>query len=200
MPTIVVAIGVLLAGCSGSGAESAGQTAPSRSAPLTSPAAQSALDTAGRPAAGTLENGTFTISDPIFGGSSAEDGRLTSQSWDVYYVREGGGVGAWGAGLDIFTSPEKALASAREQAKFFGCPEPRRTVESFPVGEPDWVDAASCRRSSGNGFRATASMSRDTVTTNLTVTGRSRAGAEAALISVWPSLEATAVEVLDHLP
>ena len=144
------------------------------------------------PADGSFSRGTFDFGFTIDGVASDEEGRLASASWDVYYVLDTEDVGAWGAGMDVFSSVEAANASARKLADFWICAGPRRPVDGIDLDTVDWLDATSCKYpSEEGGYYATLSAADGLVTANLTISARSREIAEAALLGVWTSLSAT---------
>ena len=169
--------------------------------PMTAAHAQGVLADEGPSGDGRFPGGTFRFgstfdnSDSPFGNSDVRiDGRLASASWDVYWHRDEGDVGAWGVGIDVLRTPERAARALDEEAAFW-CQGPRRGVEGLgDVGLAD-VRTSSCRRAGGEGFYATLDAADGPVLTSLTVGGPTRAEAVAALRAVWPAIRDAVVRV-----
>jgi hypothetical protein len=169
--------------------------------PMSAAQAQEVLARDGPSGEGRFPGGTFTVgsafdnSDSPFGDSGMlADGRLASASWDVYWYRGDGDRGAWGVGIDVFRTPERAARALDEDAAFW-CPGARRAIEDFESGGLADVRASSCRRAGGDGFYATLDAADGPVFTSITVGGPTRRAAVAALRAVWPEIRDAVVRV-----
>lgn len=169
--------------------------------PMTAAQAQEVLAHEGPSGDGRFPGGTFTFGSPFdnsdspFGNSKTlTGGRLASASWDVYWHRNDGDVGAWGVGIDVLRTPERAARALDEGAAFW-CQGPRRGVEDLGNGGLADVRTSSCRRAGGEGFYATLDAADGPVLTSLTVGGPTRAEAVAALRAVWPAIRDAVVRV-----
>jgi hypothetical protein len=200
----VVGQAALVAACNGADRSAAADPEPTPSATvrtaLTASDARELLSSVTPPADGSFSGGTFDLGEAVPGPVEVVDGRLASSSWDVYYVLDEGDVGAWGAGVKIFTTSRAAQQSADELATFWSCRGARTAVESIGPTSYDVVRATSCRKPDGHGYLATVSAVDGVVTANLTVTARSRREATAALTRVWASLSTTAQAVVADVP
>ncbi|MEJ7831667.1 MAG: hypothetical protein WKF79_02035 [Nocardioides sp.] len=195
----VVGLAVALAPTTACSKE-AGPGASPRGPATTTSQAEAILQVVGVPSDRDFAGGSFEFADPFVGGSSAEDGRLASSSWDVYFVRDTGDVGAWGAGLDIFDSVEAAQRSAQKVATFSVCEGPRQPVDGIDGSDYDVLEAISCPRVADDGYVAYVSASDGVVTANLTVSGPTRTSATTAVVEVWASLSETAQGAVERLP
>ena len=196
-----VLVGVLLlvvglSGCSSDEAEGRVQREP-----MSAAQAQEVLAQDGPAGEGRFPGGTFTFgsafdnSDSPFGDSGMlSDGRLASASWDVYWYRSDGDRGAWGVGIDVFRTPERAARALDEDAAFW-CPGARRAIEDVESAGSADVSASSCRRAGGDGFYATADAADGPVFVSITVGGPTRPAAVAALRAVWPEIRDAVVRV-----
>lgn len=168
------------------------------SEPPTEAEATRAVDDLANPADGEFAHGSFDFSDQLGSKPARRDGRLTSTSWDVYYVLDDGDVGAWGAGLDVFDSADAAAAAADLLATFWVCDGPREPV-SLEADGYDVLEASTCKRPSEDGYYATLSAADGVVTANLTLASYDREVAEAALVAVWGSLSERTQDVVEDL-
>jgi hypothetical protein len=167
--------------------------------PVTAAQAQEVLAREGPSGDGRFPGGTFRFgstfdnSDSPFGTDMRIDGRLASASWDIYWHRNDDDRGAWGVGIDVLRTPERAARALDEEAAFW-CQGPRRAVEDLGDGGLADVRAVSCRRA-GEGFYATLDAADGQVLTSLTVAGPTRSAAVAALHAVWPAIRDAVVRV-----
>jgi hypothetical protein len=184
----VLALIVALAGCR---ADEAGGHQPK---PMTAAQAQEVLAREGPSGDGRLPGGTFRFGSTFDNSEMRTGGRLASASWDVYWHRNDGDRGAWGVGIDVLLTPERAVRALDEEAAFW-CPGPRRGVEDLGNGSLADVRASSCRRAGGEGFYATLDAADGPVLASLTVAGPTRRAAVAALHAVWPAIRDAVVRV-----
>ena len=182
--------------------EASGTTEPK---PMTAAQAQEALAGEGPSGDGRFPGGTFTFGSPFdnsdspFDDSDSADssgisGRVASASWDIYWHRNDGEVGAWGVGIDVLRTPGRAARALDEEAAFW-CPGPRRGVADLENGGLAGVRASTCRRAGGEGFYATLDAADGQVLASLTVGGPTRPAAVAALRAVWPAIRDAVVRV-----
>ena len=197
---LLLGVLVLIVGLTGCRSdETAGGHEPK---PMTAAQAQEVLAHEGPSGDGRFPGGTFTFGSPFdnsdspFGSSgTGTRGWLASASWDVYWYRNDGDRGAWGAGIDVLRTPGSA-AQALDKGAAFWCPGPRRGVEDFGNGGglAD-VRASSCHRAGGDGFYGTLDAADGPVLASLTVGGPTRRAAVAALRAVWPAIRDAVVRV-----
>jgi hypothetical protein len=162
--------------------------------PMTAAQAQEVLAHEGPSGDGRLPGGTFRFGSTFDNSEMRTGGRLASASWDVYWHREDGDRGAWGVGIDVLLTPERAARALDEEAAFW-CPGPRRGVEDLGSDGLAEVRASSCRRAGGEGFYATLDAADGPVLASVTVAGPTRRAAGAALRAVWPAIRDAVVRV-----
>ncbi|MGH3336548.1 MAG: hypothetical protein ACRDOZ_12055 [Nocardioides sp.] len=169
--------------------------------PMTAAQVQEVLAHEGPSGDGRFPGGTFTFGSPFDNSDSpfgdpekGIGGRLASASWDVYWYRNDGDRGAWGAGIDVLRTPGRAARALDDEAAFW-CPGSRRGVEELGNGGVADVRASTCRRAGGEGFYATLDAADGSVLTSLTVGGPTRPAAVAALRAVWPAIRDAVVRV-----
>lgn len=155
--------------------------------PMTADRAQQVLTEEGPAGEGRFRGGTFRFGGPFDNSEMRTDGRLASASWDIYWHRDHGDRGAWGVGIDVLETPERAARALDEEAAFW-CPGPRRPVRGLGDGGVDDVRTSSCRRAGGEDFYATLDALDGSVLASLTVAGPTRRAATAALQAVWPAI------------
>jgi hypothetical protein len=171
------------------------------SKPMTTAQAQEMLAQEGPSGDGRFPGGTFTFgsafdnsNSPFGDPETLPGGKLASASWDVYWHGNGDDRGAWGVGIDVFRTPERA-SRALDEDEAFWCPGQRRAVEDPGNGGLADVRASSCHRAGGEGFYATLDAADESVVTHLTVGGGTRPEAVAALRAVWPAIRDAVVRV-----
>lgn len=174
---------------------------------MTAGQAQEVLAQDGPSGDGRFPGGTFTFGSPFDNSDSPFDdpdspgssgmqasGRVASASWDIYWHRHDGDLGAWGVGIDVLRTPGRAARALDEEAAFW-CPAARRGIEDLGTGGLADVRASSCRRAGGDGFYATLDAVDGPVRASLTVGGPTRHAAVAALHAVWPAIRDAVVRV-----
>jgi hypothetical protein len=196
---LLLGVLVLTLGSTGCRSDEAGRGLEPK--PLAAAQAQTVLADEGPSGHGRFPGGTFTFGSPFdnsdspFGNSKMRiGGRLASASWDVYWYRNDGDRGAWGVGIDVLPTPERAARALDEEAAFW-CPGPRRGVDDLGAGGLADVRASTCRRAGGEGFYATLDAADGSVLTSLTVGGPTRPAAAGALRAVWPAVREAVVRV-----
>lgn len=193
---LLLGVLVLIVGLTGCRSdEAAGRLQPR---PMAAAQAQEVLAREGPSGEGRLPGGTFRFGSPSDNSEIRAGGRLASASWDVYWHRNDGGRGAWGVGIDVLLTPERAARALDEEAAFW-CPGPRRGVQDLANGGPADVRASSCRRAGGEGFYATLDAADGRIFGTLTVAGPTRSAAVVALRAVWPAVRDAVVRVRESL-
>jgi hypothetical protein len=193
-------LGMLVASVGLTGCRSDEAASGPRTRPMTPDQVQEVLAQEGPSGGGRFPGGTFTFGSPFdnsdspFGDSGMAGGRLASASWDIYWHGNEGDRGAWGAGIDVLRTPERAARALDEEAGFW-CPGPRRAVRNLGDGGLAEVRASTCHRAGGHGFYATYDAADGPVLADLTVGGPTRRAAVAALRAVWPSIRDAVVRV-----
>ena len=196
IPWILLSVLVSIVGLTGCRSEKVAREVEPK--PITAARAQYVLAHEGPSGEGPLPGGRFRFGSPFDSSEMQAGGRLASASWDVYWHRSDGNRGAWGVGIDVLRTPERAARALDEEAAFW-CPGQRRGIEGVATGDLADVRASSCRRADGEGFYATLDAADGPVLASLTLAGSTRREAVAALRAVWPAIRDALVRVRTSL-